>query len=285
MRFDDAVAQSLAELQERHLLRVPRVLSGRHGPEVTVDGRPVLDFCSNDYLGLAGDPRIAAAARSALESHGFGAPSSRQISGTTDLHRAAESAFAIFVKTPRALLYSSGYAANVGALPALLGADSVVFSDELNHASLIDGCRLSRARIHVYRHLDLDHLAALIHRHRADAPRALLVTESVFSMEGDLAPLAELRALSDRHELGFYVDEAHALGVLGPEGRGACAAAGVTPDLLIGTLGKALGSVGAFAAGRDATIALLENRSRSLVFSTATPPSLAAAALCALELV
>jgi len=284
MRFDDAVAQSLTDLQEQHLLRLPRVLSGRHGPEISIDGRRVLDFCSNDYLGLASDPRIASAARAALETHGFGAPSSRHISGTTDLHRGAEAAFARFVAAPRALLYSSGYAANTGALPALLDRDSLVFSDELNHASLIDGCRLSRARVHVYRHLDLDHLASLIHRHRAGAPRALLVTESVFSMEGDLAPLAALRALCDRHELGMYVDEAHALGVLGPQGRGACAAAGVVPDLLIGTLGKALGSVGAFVAGREATIALLENKSRSLVFSTAPPPSLAAAALRALEL-
>lgn len=285
MRFDDAVAQSLADLQALHLLRAPRVLSGPHGPQVTVDGHRVLDFCSNDYLGLAGDPRIALAARLALDSHGFGAPSSRHISGTTDLHRAAEAGFAAFVGAPRALLYSSGYAANAGALPALIGGtDAVVFSDELNHASLIDGCRLGAARIHIYRHLDLDHLASLIRRHRADAPRALLVTESVFSMEGDLAPLVELRALCDRDDLGLYVDEAHALGVLGPHGRGACAAAGIVPDVLIGTLGKALGSVGAFAAGRGATIALLENRSRSLVFSTAPPPSLAAAALRALEL-
>jgi 8-amino-7-oxononanoate synthase len=285
MDFDAAVALELSRLREQHLLRTPRVLAGAHGPEVILDGRRVLDFCSNDYLGLAGDPRLASAARAALDSHGLGAASSRHVSGTTDLHRAAEARLAAFVAAPSALLYSNGYAANTGALPALLGPDAVVFSDQLNHASLIDGIRLSRAHAHVYRHLDLDHLRRLVREHRGSHAHALVVTESVFSMEGDCAPLPALRELCDRERLGLYVDEAHSLGIMGPRGRGACADAGIRPDVLIGTLGKAFGCAGAFAAGQAETIRLLENRSRTHVFSTAAPPLLAAATLTAVDLV
>jgi 8-amino-7-oxononanoate synthase len=285
MRFADAVQDALSRLEQQGLLRVPRVIEAGHGPELVIDGRRVLDLCSNNYLGLARDPDIAAAAAAAIHSAGVGAVASRQISGTGSLHRLAETRLAGFVEQPAALLFGSGYAANVGAISALVDEDSIVFSDRLNHASLIDGCRLSRARVHVYEHGDCNHVEQLLRAYRAEGRTALLITESLFSMDGDFAPLAELRALCDRYEVGLYVDEAHALGVHGPRGRGLCAAAEIEPDVLLGTLGKAFGCSGAFVAGQAATIGLVENRARSFVFSTASPELLAAAAVAAVDVV
>jgi 8-amino-7-oxononanoate synthase len=285
IRFHDAIQLALRDLEEAGLLRSPRVLAGSTSPEVVIDGRRVLNLCSNNYLGLADDDRLSAAAILSLQEAGLGAGASRQISGTFSLHRTAEARLASFVGLPSAVLFSSGYAANVGAIPALASRDCLILSDRLNHASLIDGCRLSRARVRVYDHLDCDHVDQLLRAHRADHRTALLVTESLFSMDGDLAPLAELRSLCDRYEVGLYVDEAHALGVLGPKGRGSCADAGVTADVLVGTLGKAFGASGAFVAGTATLVRLVENRSRSFVFSTATPAALAAAVTVAVEVV
>jgi 8-amino-7-oxononanoate synthase len=285
IRFHDAVQSALSALESAGLLRVPRVIEGPHGPEVEIEGRRVLNLCSNDYLGLAGDPRLAAAAIHAIQETGVGAGASRQISGTGTWHRAAETRLAAFAALPSAALFSTGYAANVGAIPALVDPGALILSDRLNHASLIDGCRLSRARALVYDHLDCDHVERLLRAHRAEHSTALLVTESLFSMDGDLAPLASLRALCDRYEVGLYVDEAHAIGVLGPHGRGACAAAGVTADVLVGTLGKAFGVSGAFVAGAPALVRLVQNRSRSFVFSTASPAALAAAVIAATDAV
>src|SRR5690606_33951514 len=183
----------LAELEQLGLLRRPHVLEGPRGPIVQLDGRPVLVFCSNDYLGLAADPRLVAAARAARDDLGIGGGASRLLSGSSPAHLAAERALASFVQLPAALLFSSGYAANVGALGALLGREDVAFSDRLNHASLIDGLRLSRATVHVYEHGDLHHLERLLRVHRRDGRRAWVVTDSLFSMDGDLAPLRELR--------------------------------------------------------------------------------------------
>jgi 8-amino-7-oxononanoate synthase len=285
MRFAEAVERALAQLEQQALLRTPRVVEGGHGPELRIDNRSVLDLCSNNYLGLAHDHGIAEATVRAIRAGGLGAAASRQISGTGTLHRAAETRLASFMQLPAALLFGSGYAANVGAIPALVDDHSVVFSDRLNHASLIDGCRLSRARVHVYEHLDCEHAERLLRAHRSDGTTALVVTESLFSMDGDIAPLAELRALCDRYDAGLYVDEAHALGVHGPRGRGLCAAAAVKPDLVIGTLGKAFGVSGAFVAGDAGTVRLVENRARSFVFSTASPEALAAAAIAAVDVV
>lgn len=285
IRFLDSLQDALATLERQGLLRTPRVILGGHGPELLLDGRRVLDLCSNNYLGLADDPRIAAAAIQAIGEAGLGAAASRQISGTSDLHRVAEARLASFVQLPAATLFSTGFAANAGAIPALLDADSLVLSDRLNHASLIDGCRLSRARVLVYDHLDCDHLEQLLRTHRPQHARVLVTTESLFSMDGDIAPLGELRALCDRYEAGLYVDEAHAIGVLGPRGRGLCAAASIAPDVLVGTLGKAFGVSGAFVAGASPLIRLIENRARSFVFSTATPAALAAATTVATDLV
>lgn len=271
----DDILSELEALERAGLLRRPLVVEGPRGAEVTIDGRSVLLFCSNDYLGLAADPRLLAATHSALDEFGVGATASRLIAGTSAAHTRAERALATLVGLPAALLFSSGYAANTGALSALLGRGDVVFSDRLNHASLIDGIRLSRATVHVFDHADADHLEHLLRAHRREGRRAWVVTDTVFSMDGDLAPLRRLRALCDAYDAGLYVDEAHAIGVLG-EGRGLAAQLGVRPDALVGTLGKSAGLAGAFVASAPELRAYLENRARSYIFSTALPPFLAA---------
>ncbi len=283
--MDEALDGDLAELEAEGLLRVPRVVEGRRGPDVTIDGRRVACFSSNDYLGLAGDPSIAEAMRDALAREGTGASASRLIAGTSDAHREAEERLARFVGARAALLFSSGYAANLGVLTALAEEPDAIFSDAMNHASIIDGCRLSRATTHVYPHRDADALDEMLRRHRASARRAFVVTDALFSMDGVRAPLARLRALCDAHDAWLVVDEAHALGVLGPSGRGLSAEAGAPPDVLVGTLGKAFGVAGAFVAGSSSLRRLLENRARSYVFSTAPPPALARAVLRATDLV
>ena len=285
MSFHEHIDRALLQLEQDGILRQPHWSAGPQAPELHLQGRNVLGFCSNDYLGLASDPRLVAATRRALDHTGVGSGASRHISGTHAVHREAESALAAHVRLPAALLFSTGYAANVGAIPALMGPSDVIFSDALNHASLIDGCRLSRARTLVDRHSDPEHLAQLLRAHRPRYQNALVVTESLFSMAGDEAPLAELRDLADRHASGLMVDEAHALGIFGPDGGGLAQEVGITPDLLVGTLGKAFGCAGAFVAASAATVRLIENRARSYLFSTAPPPLLAAAALAATELV
>ncbi len=285
MSMDEELARALAALEREGLLRTARRVDGPQGPEMTVDGRRVICLCSNNYLGLANDPAILAAARGSLETEGLGAGASRSISGTMHAHRQAEAALASFVQREAALLFASGWAANLGTIQALVGEDDVVFSDELNHASLIDGCRLSRARVVVYPHNDTDRLAEILATERSRARRALVVTDAVFSMDGDRARTAQLRQLCDAADAWLMVDEAHALGVIGPEGRGLCAADSVVPDVLMGTLGKALGAQGAFVAGSSQLVRFLENRARSYVFSTAPSPLLAAAATRAVALV
>ncbi len=283
-RFDENLRARLAELESASLLRTPLEVRGATAPRIDVDGRPVLAFSSNDYLSLAGHPALRAALAEGARVWGAGAGASRLISGTQSPHREAERQLAAHVGLPRALLFGSGYAANVGTTQALVGREDVVLSDELNHASLIDGCRLSRARVLVYRHADVDHVASLLAEHRRHHRSALIVTDALFSMDGDLAPLADLRALADLHGAGLLVDEAHTVGVLGEGGRGACAQLGVRPDALVGTLGKALGLAGAFVAGSAELVRWVENRARSFVFSTAMPPAIAFAVPGALEL-
>ncbi|MCA9609266.1 MAG: 8-amino-7-oxononanoate synthase [Myxococcales bacterium] len=284
MAFEDDLRARLRVLSERGLLRQPPVLAGESRASAQTDAGTILVFCSNDYLGLADHPTLAEALRQASSIHGIGAGASRLISGSHPAHLEAEAALAGWVKLPAALLFSTGYAANVGALSSLLGREDVAFSDRLNHASLIDGLRLSRANVHVYDHGDLGHLGRLLRAHRSAGRRALIVTDTLFSMDGDLADLQGLRDLADEHDAALYVDEAHALGVLGA-GRGACHDVGVVPDVLVGTLGKAAGVMGAFAAGSPAIRAFLENRARSYVFSTAPPPAIAATITAAVDLV
>jgi len=276
----------LEELRESGLYRRMRHVSGPQGSRVVLDGRPVLLLCSNNYLGLADHPRVREAAADAAMRWGAGAGASRLVSGTMTVHRRLEEALAAFKGTESAVLFGSGYLANigvVGSVAKLAGSGAVVYSDELNHASLIDGCRLARADTFVYDHCDVEHLAWGLEQHRGRP--GVIVTDSVFSMDGDVAPLGELVELAGRHGLRTVVDEAHATGCLGPGGRGAVAEAGLegVVDVVVGTLGKALGAYGAFAAVSASMRDYLTNTARSLIFSTALPPPAVAAALAALE--
>ncbi|HWA53709.1 MAG TPA: 8-amino-7-oxononanoate synthase, partial [Solirubrobacterales bacterium] len=241
-------------------------------------------LCSNDYLGLAAHPRVRNAAAEAATHWGAGAGASRLISGNMQPHERLERRVAAFKGYESALLFGSGYLANSGTISALAGRGEVVFSDELNHASIIDGCRLSRAETFVYRHADVEHLAWGLKQ--AGEHAALIVTDGVFSMDGHVAPLAELVDLARRHGCRLMVDEAHATGALGPGGRGSVAAAGLSGevDVVIGTLGKSLGSYGAYVCASRETTDYLLNTARSFIFSTAPPPPVAAAGLAALEL-
>ncbi len=278
------IADRLEELRDQGLYRRLRLISGPQGPRVTLDGRPVLLLCSNNYLGLADHPRVRGAAAEAAMRWGTGAGASRLISGNMQPHRQLEERLAAFKGYESALLFGSGYLANTGTIAALAGAGEAVFSDQLNHASIIDGCRLSRAETFVYRHGDVEHLAWGLREAAGQA--SLIVTDGVFSMDGDLAPLEELTRLARDHGCRLMVDEAHATGAVGPGGRGSVAAAGLSGeiDVVVGTLGKALGSYGAYVcASRELTEYLL-NTARSFIFSTAPPPPSVAASLAALEL-
>ena len=269
--------EDLEALERQGLRRALEPLRSPQGPEVVIGGQRLLSFSSNDYLGLAADPRLARAAARALEVRGTGAGASRLVVGDTEAHHALERAAAELMGVPAARLFNSGYAANLGILQALCGPGDVVFSDALNHASLVDGCRLSRARTVVYPHADVEALEGLL---RSEGGRRRVVcTDAVFSMDGDHAPLRELAAACRRHGAALVVDEAHALGVLGANGRGLAEALGVEAevDVRMATLGKALGAYGAFAACSAEVAELLLNRSRPLVFSTALPAALCAA--------
>jgi 8-amino-7-oxononanoate synthase len=276
--------ERLAELESAGLRRRLRVVDGPQGPEVLLDGRPVLLLCSNNYLGLADHPRLRRAAADAALSLGTSSGASRLISGSMSIHADLEARLAAFEGTESALLFGSGYLANTGVIGALAGRDEVVFSDELNHASIIDGCRLAGAETFVYRHSDTEHLEWGLRR--AGGRAALIVTDGVFSMDGDIAPLAELVALADEHRCRLMVDEAHATGCLGPGGRGSVAAAGLTGevDVIVGTLGKALGGYGAYVCGSRELTDFLVNTARPFIFSTAPPPPAVAAATAAIEL-
>jgi 8-amino-7-oxononanoate synthase len=245
---------------------------------------PLRSFASNDYLGLAAHPALAEAAAAAAARDGFGASASRLVTGDLPAHRELETALAGFVGLPAALLFPSGYQTNIGVLGALAGPEDLVVSDALNHASIVDGCRLTRARVAIYPHRD----AAAARRLLGDGRlfrRRILVTESLFSMDGDVAPLGPLAEAAAETDAILVVDEAHALGVLGPGGRGLAAAAGVVPDVLVGTLGKAFGASGGFAAGIGPLRDVLVNRARTFIYTTALPPPVAAAAGAALALV
>jgi glycine C-acetyltransferase/8-amino-7-oxononanoate synthase len=276
--------QRLDELDSSGLRRRLRVIEGPQGAQVVLDGRPVLLLCSNNYLGLADHPRLRRAAADAALSLGTSAGASRLISGSMSIHAELEARLADFEGTEAALLFGSGYLANTGTIAALARRGEAVFSDELNHASIIDGCRLAGAETFVYRHADTDHLEWGLRQ--AAGRTALIVTDGVFSMDGDIAPLTELAELSRRHGCRLLVDEAHATGSIGPGGRGSVAAAGLTDevDVIVGTLGKALGGYGAYVCGSAAMVDFLVNSARPFIFSTAPPPPAVAAAQAALEL-
>ncbi len=280
--FAEALAHARSQRLEAHLAR-RLIAAGRERPgRIRIGGRELIDFGSNDYLGLAQHPRLVAALRRASQA---GARASHLLGGHQAVHEALERALADWLGYPRALLFSTGYMAATGTLPALLGRHDLCAQDRLNHACLLDGARLAGARLERYRHADAQAASEILLAH--PQRRALLVTDSVFSMDGDLAPLTELAAVAQSERAWLMVDEAHGLGVLGPEGRGACAAAGLSAEdvpVWMGTLGKALGCFGAVIAGSDLVIDTLIDRARSFVYTTAMPPALAEAALEAVVL-
>lgn len=286
MHAEPTFAAELAGLDDAGLRRRLRTLAGPPDPEVTVDGRRLLHLASNNYLGLASDARLRAAAIAAVERWGCGTGASRLITGHTELHAAVERRIAVWKGTEAALLFPSGYQANVGTIATLVGRGDHVYSDALNHASIVDGCRLSRATIHVYPHADV----RALERELAATPpggRRLIVTDSVFSMDGDRAPLPALVAVAEAYHSWLMVDEAHAAGVLGARGAGLAEADGVADRITVhmGTLGKALGSAGAYVAGSRALVELVLNRARSFVYTTGIVPAAVAAAGAALDVV
>jgi 8-amino-7-oxononanoate synthase len=276
---------ALADLADRDLLRVLTYCQGAPDAEVPIDGVPHLLLASNNYLGLANDPAVVAGARAALEAYGAGAGASRLVTGSLDLHRTLEQRIAALKGCQDALVFPTGFQANVGTIPALVGRGDVVFSDELNHASLIDGCRLSGAEVVRYPHADADALEAAVRG--APGRRRLIVTDTVFSMDGDLAPLPAIVEVAERHGCMLMVDEAHATGVLGPNGAGAIEHFGLggRVAVVMGTLSKALGSQGGYVAGDRDLCDYLRTRDRGFVFTTALAPAAAGAALAALDIV
>jgi 8-amino-7-oxononanoate synthase len=285
VRFSEHVLDQLRSLHTSSLHRSLLTLDGPTGATVDIGGRTYIQLASNDYLSLAHHPEIVAAVAAGASRWGTGAGASRLITGHQRVHEAAERSLADLIHQDAALLFPTGYMANVGAIQALVGRGDLILSDVLNHASLIDGCRLSGAKVLVYPHRDVAAARALLETHRKDHRAALLVTDAIFSMDATAAPLAELRALTDAHDAGLLVDEAHALGVLGPNGAGLLAELGLRADVVIGTLGKALGLMGAFAGGSPEVVDLLLNRARSFVFATGISPAIAAAVPTAVALV
>ncbi len=275
----------LSCLREQGLYHPTNILQGPQGPRVRMDGRDVLMLSSNNYLGLANHPKVIAAAKDALDRYGNGTASVRFICGTLDIHKRLEERIARFLSLEAALLYISASAANMGLIPALMGENDAIFSDGLNHASIIDGIRLSKGRRHIYAHADTAALEKDLLEDGA-ARLKMVITDGVFSMEGDVAKLAALRALADKHEAFLVVDDSHATGVLGATGRGTGEHTGVPIDVVTGTLGKALGgSCGGFVAGSAVLIDYLTQRSRPYIFSNALPPAVAAGALAAIDIV
>lgn len=280
------IQQELEQIRERGLYRTTRLITGKQGPRVEINGREVLLLCSNNYLGLADSPALIQASVEAAEHYGTSSGASRLVSGTMALHELLEAEIAAFKRTEAALIFNSGYAANTGIIGALVGRGDVIFSDRLNHASIIDGALLSSARLIRYPHNDVSALETLLKRHRGTG-RALIVTDAVFSMDGDIAPLRELVELKKAHNALLLVDDAHGSGVLGEDGSGTAGLLGVSGDvdILMGTFGKALGSFGAYAALSAELRALLVNRARSFIFSTSLPPAVLGASLAALKIV
>ncbi len=276
---------ALAARQRDNLYRTRRVLESAQGPEIRVDGRHVLGFCSNDYLGLAAHPDVVRAMQDAAAAHGVGSGASALVCGHHRLHRELEEALAAFTGREACLLFSSGYLANLGVIGALLDEGDQVFEDRLNHASLIDAGRNCGARFQRYRHASPEHLDQRLSG--LPAGRRLVISDGVFSMDGDLAPVPELLATCRRHRAWLMIDDAHGFGCIGEAGRGTLSHLGVAmdaPEILVGTLGKAFGAAGAFVTGSRALVETLVQSARSYIYTTAPPPAVAAAALAGLEI-
>lgn len=285
--FLNHVSATLAQIEADGLMKRERLIEGAQGAHVTIGGRRMLNLCANNYLGLADDPRLVAAAEAAMASHGYGMASVRFICGTQDLHRALEARLARFFGMEDAILFAACFDANGGLFEPLLGEEDAIVSDSLNHASIIDGIRLCKARRFRFQNGDMADLEAQVQAARAGGARFVMIaTDGVFSMDGYLADLREIRRIADAYDCLTLVDDCHATGFMGPGGRGTPAHAGVRVDILTGTLGKALGgALGGYIAGPQPVIDLLRQRARPYLFSNALPPAVVGAALVALEIV
>ena len=280
------IEAELESIRSAGLYRQLRRVESEQGPTVSIGGRDVINFSSNNYLGIANHPALAEAAKKAIDLYGCGSGASRLISGNMTLHEQLENRLAQFKGTEAALVFNSGFQANTGIIPTLAGEGDVILSDELNHASIIDGCRLSRAKTLVYRHFDLDQIEANL-KTTPHARRRLIVTESIFSMDGDEAPLTGIVELAEKYHAMVMVDEAHATGLFGTTGAGVVNKSGLGNRVFVqmGTLGKALGGFGAYVAGSRALRELLINRCRSFIFTTGLPPAIMAMAIAAIDLI
>jgi glycine C-acetyltransferase len=279
MKRFDWMKREITELKTKGLFTTIRTLSSPQGAWLTVDGKKVLNFCSNNYLGFANHPRLVEAAKSAIDKYGVGPAAVRTIAGTMDLHKALEERVARFKGAEAAITFQSGFSANIGTIPALVGKNDVIFSDELNHASIIDGCRLSGARVVRYDHCDPNHLELVIKENEDSYDRAMIITDGVFSMDGDIAPLDRLQEIAEAYDILLAVDDAHGEGVLGKGGRGIVDHFNLhgKVDLEIGTFSKAFGVVGGVVAGNATVVDWLNQRGRPFLFSSAmTPPDVAA---------
>ena len=280
----------LSRLREQNLLRKLTCIASSHGSEISIDGKTYINFSSNDYLNLSHHPRILNTAITALKKYGLGSGSSRLLSGTFIPHVTLEGRIANYKKTQAAIVFNTGYAANAGTLPVLAGTDALVFSDELNHASIVDGLRLAKAKVKIYKHKDVDYLAHLLKSSskNENIRRRLIITDSVFSMDGDIAPLPDIVYLCEKYDAFLMIDDAHATGVLGKTGRGGLEHFGIKNNeriIQMGTLSKAVGCFGAFVAGSRNLIDLLVSRARSFMYSTSLPPATAEACVMALHII
>jgi 8-amino-7-oxononanoate synthase len=283
--FETAITQSLNLRREQHLYRSRRIIDSPQGPRITIGGKSYLSFCSNDYLGLANHPAVIKSLKKGAEQYGAGSGAAHLISGHSQAHHALEEELAEFVGRPRALLFSTGFMANLGTVAALLNKSDAIFEDRLNHASLIDAGLTSGARFHRYAHGDVDSLLGLLAT--SDATKKLIVTDGVFSMDGDIAPLDRLSQVARKQHAWLMVDDAHGLGVMGEQGRGTLDYHGMsTKDVpvLMGTLGKALGSFGAFVSGEEDLVEYLIQEARTYIYTTALPPAIAEATRTSLQL-
>ena len=281
------IKEELSQIHDKQLFRLLTELECGQSPEVTIEGKRYILLGSNSYLGLSVDPKVVESARLALEKYGTGSGGSRLVSGSSDLHRMLEERIAQFKNTEAAILFSSGYLANIGTISALVGSDDIIYSDELNHASIIDGARLSRSTVRIYRHLDMNHLHELLEADKDKKCKKLIVTDTVFSMDGDLVSLPELVEISERYGCMLMIDEAHATGVLGNRGSGATEHFGVEDrvPVVMGTLSKAVGSLGGYIAGSQQLIDFIRNRVRSYIFDTSLPPASLAASVTAIDII
>ncbi|MEK7841116.1 MAG: 8-amino-7-oxononanoate synthase, partial [Deltaproteobacteria bacterium] len=285
----DFIEQELSQLKDAGLYRCLSLIQSPQGPKVKINGTEVILLCSNNYLGLANHPKIKQAAIKAIEKYGFGSGASRLVSGNMELHAELEQRLARFKGAEAALVFNSGYHANIGIISALIGRGDVIFSDKLNHASIIDGGILSRAKFIRYPHKDINALESLLKKHSSFNTHhsTLIVTDGVFSMDGDIAPLKELLELAGKYNCILMVDDAHATGVLGANGKGTLEHFGIeNPNIIqMGTLGKALGCFGAYVAGSKKLVDYLINRARSFIYTTSLPPSVCAAGIAALDII